>query len=212
MDAVGVEDDGAVAQKHGLGGQNGVLRRRLWRFGGRSVLTFPLRNRASNFGAGPPRLGGGQFAEFGTGQSLEGGKVVDDHDISTVPIGYLRVARRQETQDAPGWAGAAGLERLGLDAAIVRATRPALAHCVITGFGPGGPYRGRPAYDIVIQGASGVAGAFERQQPRWRRCGVTEPCRKQHRAVLVGLASVPSCPSIDTRPERACCHSGRDYY
>lgn len=55
------------------------------------------------------------------------------------------------------------LERLGLDAATVRASRPALVHCVITGFGPGGPYRGRAAYDIVIQGASGVAGAFERR-------------------------------------------------
>ena len=104
------------------------------------------------------------------------------------------------------------LERLGLDAASVRTTRPALVHCVITGYGPGGPYCGRPAYDIVIHGASGVAGAFERRQPRWRRCGVTEPCRKQHRAAPVGLAPVPSRPSIDTRPERACCHSGRDYY
>ena len=55
------------------------------------------------------------------------------------------------------------LERLGLDPATVRATHPALVHCTITGFGPGGPYRGRAAYDIVIQGASGVAGAFERR-------------------------------------------------
>ena len=55
------------------------------------------------------------------------------------------------------------LVRLGLDAATVRAERPALVHCTITGFGPGGPYRGRAAYDIVIQGASGVAGAFERR-------------------------------------------------
>ncbi len=55
------------------------------------------------------------------------------------------------------------LERLRLDPATVRATRPELIHCTITGFGPGGPYRGRAAYDIVIQGASGVAGAFERR-------------------------------------------------
>ena len=55
------------------------------------------------------------------------------------------------------------LERLRLDPAAVRATRPGLIHCTITGFGPGGPYRGRAAYDIVIQGASGVAGVFERR-------------------------------------------------
>jgi crotonobetainyl-CoA:carnitine CoA-transferase CaiB-like acyl-CoA transferase len=50
------------------------------------------------------------------------------------------------------------LARLGLDAAATRATHPRLIHCSITGFGPGGPYRGRPAYDTVLQGASGVAG------------------------------------------------------
>jgi crotonobetainyl-CoA:carnitine CoA-transferase CaiB-like acyl-CoA transferase len=50
------------------------------------------------------------------------------------------------------------LGRLGLDAKAARATRPKLVHCTITGFGPGGPYRGRPAYDSVVQGVSGVAG------------------------------------------------------
>jgi crotonobetainyl-CoA:carnitine CoA-transferase CaiB-like acyl-CoA transferase len=50
------------------------------------------------------------------------------------------------------------LARLGLDAAACRARQPALIHCTITGFGPGGPYRGRPAYDSVVQGVSGVAG------------------------------------------------------
>lgn len=49
------------------------------------------------------------------------------------------------------------LQRLGLDAAELRATRPALIHCTITGFGAGGPYRGMPAYDSVIQGVAGVA-------------------------------------------------------
>ncbi len=55
------------------------------------------------------------------------------------------------------------LARLGLDAASLRATRPGLIHCTITGFGPGGPYRGRPAYDTVIQSVSGVAGLAARR-------------------------------------------------
>ncbi len=55
------------------------------------------------------------------------------------------------------------LARLGLDAASLRATRPRLIHCTITGFGPGGPYRGRPAYDTVIQSVSGVAGLAARR-------------------------------------------------
>ena len=50
------------------------------------------------------------------------------------------------------------LARLGFDAAACRAAKPELIHCIITGFGPGGPYRGRPAYDTVLQAASGLAG------------------------------------------------------
>src|SRR5262245_40829503 len=49
------------------------------------------------------------------------------------------------------------LQRLGLDARTCMARKPDLIHCLITGFGPG-PYRGRPAYDTVLQGASGIAG------------------------------------------------------
>jgi crotonobetainyl-CoA:carnitine CoA-transferase CaiB-like acyl-CoA transferase len=57
----------------------------------------------------------------------------------------------------------AALARLGLDPAQVRATRPGLIYCTITGFGPGGPYRGRAAYDSALQGAAGFAGLFERR-------------------------------------------------
>lgn len=54
------------------------------------------------------------------------------------------------------------LARMELDAASCRATKPELIHCLITGFGPG-PYRGKPAYDTVLQAASGLAGlALER--------------------------------------------------
>jgi crotonobetainyl-CoA:carnitine CoA-transferase CaiB-like acyl-CoA transferase len=53
------------------------------------------------------------------------------------------------------------LARLGLDAPTCMAHKPELIHCLIAGFGPGGPYRGRPAYDTVLQGASGIAGLTE---------------------------------------------------
>jgi len=59
--------------------------------------------------------------------------------------------------------------RLGVDAATLRATAPRLIHCSILGFGTKGPYAGRPAYDTVIQGISGVAGTFEAStgEPRY---------------------------------------------
>ncbi|MDT8332888.1 CoA transferase [Roseomonas gilardii] len=52
------------------------------------------------------------------------------------------------------------LERCGLDAATVRARHPDKIHCLITGYGTDGPYAGRPTYDSVVQGASGIAGLF----------------------------------------------------
>ncbi|MCB1327992.1 MAG: CoA transferase [Maritimibacter sp.] len=50
------------------------------------------------------------------------------------------------------------LARLGLDPETCHALNPRLIHATITGFGPGGAYRGRPAYDTVVQGVSGIAG------------------------------------------------------
>ena len=54
------------------------------------------------------------------------------------------------------------LERLGLDAATLRARHPGLIHCVANGFGSGGPYADRAAYDDVIQASSGLVKLFER--------------------------------------------------
>ncbi len=61
------------------------------------------------------------------------------------------------------------LARLGLDHASLAASCPRLVHCGIVGFGAGGPYDGKPAYDTIIQGASGMAGAMARPfgEPRF---------------------------------------------
>ncbi|WP_343518485.1 CoA transferase [Sphingomonas sp.] len=48
--------------------------------------------------------------------------------------------------------------RLGLDHDRVAATNPRIVHCAAIGFGQRGRYRDRPAFDDIIQAASGVAG------------------------------------------------------
>ncbi len=45
--------------------------------------------------------------------------------------------------------------RLGLDPDDIRAAKPALIWASISGFGQTGPYRDRPAYDMIVQALSG---------------------------------------------------------
>ena len=47
------------------------------------------------------------------------------------------------------------LDRLGLKADDVRKENPRLIWCAITGFGQDGPYRDKPAYDMIVQALSG---------------------------------------------------------
>jgi len=51
----------------------------------------------------------------------------------------------------------AALARLGLAADDLVAVKPDLVYCGAVGFGSGGPYAGRAAYDDVIQSVSGMA-------------------------------------------------------
>ncbi|MEQ0559583.1 CaiB/BaiF CoA-transferase family protein [Amycolatopsis sp. NEAU-NG30] len=52
---------------------------------------------------------------------------------------------------APGVA-----ERLGLGAAAIRAARPRLITCSVSGYGTSGPYRDAKAYDLLIQSETGL--------------------------------------------------------
>lgn len=48
------------------------------------------------------------------------------------------------------------MERLGVGFEALKAERPELIYCAISGFGQDGPWGHRPAYDQIIQGASGM--------------------------------------------------------
>lgn len=50
----------------------------------------------------------------------------------------------------------AAIRRLGFGYADLKAVNPRIIYCSITGFGSNGPYSGRPAFDDVIQAASGL--------------------------------------------------------
>ena len=54
----------------------------------------------------------------------------------------------------------AALARLGLDYASVAAVKPDIVYVTLVGFDQAGPYAARPAYDDLIQGASGLALLF----------------------------------------------------
>ncbi|WP_322416335.1 CaiB/BaiF CoA transferase family protein [Mesorhizobium huakuii] len=48
------------------------------------------------------------------------------------------------------------MDRLGLGHDALKAVRPGLVYCAISGFGQTGPMRDNPAYDQIIQGLSGI--------------------------------------------------------
>jgi crotonobetainyl-CoA:carnitine CoA-transferase CaiB-like acyl-CoA transferase len=54
------------------------------------------------------------------------------------------------------------MRRLGLDYETLSQLNPGLIFCGAFGFGEAGPYAGRPAYDDIMQAASGVSSLFQR--------------------------------------------------
>ena len=60
--------------------------------------------------------------------------------------------------------------KLGIDLETVRSISKDIVYCTITGYGEGGPYAGKPAYDDVIQAEVGLAALQGRSAVRPSTC------------------------------------------
>jgi crotonobetainyl-CoA:carnitine CoA-transferase CaiB-like acyl-CoA transferase len=89
----------------------------------------------------------------------------------------------------PGWA-----ERVGLGEAAVRALRPDVVYVDISGYGPDGPYAHRNAYDLVMQGETGLIAATGTPD---------EPARVGISACDVGAASYAAVATLAALTRRA---------
>jgi len=65
------------------------------------------------------------------------------------------------------------LERLGLDYETARLRNPRIVYCSISGFGQDGPYRDRPALDLIVQAESGMIRATGEAGGNGVRAGVS---------------------------------------
>jgi crotonobetainyl-CoA:carnitine CoA-transferase CaiB-like acyl-CoA transferase len=108
---------------------------------------------------GPPFLkdrDGNATKEAGYFLAVNRGKRSVTIDI-TRPEGQAVVRRIAETADIVVENFKAGaLARYGLDAASLRAQKPSLICCSVTGFGQDGPRRDQAAYDFMIQAMGGL--------------------------------------------------------
>ena len=77
--------------------------------------------------------------------------------------GHAALVRLLERADVLLWnVRPPSMARLRLGYEDVRAVNPRIIYCGMFGFGQDGRYRDKPAYDSIIQGASGVAALYQR--------------------------------------------------
>jgi crotonobetainyl-CoA:carnitine CoA-transferase CaiB-like acyl-CoA transferase len=89
----------------------------------------------------------------------------------------------------PGWA-----DRVGLGEETVRALRPDVVYVDISGYGQDGPYAGRNAYDLVMQGETGLIAVTG---------SPAEPARVGISVCDVGAASYAAVATLGALTRRA---------
>jgi crotonobetainyl-CoA:carnitine CoA-transferase CaiB-like acyl-CoA transferase len=111
----------------------------------------PIGDTARYIGTEGPPAYSGLFAQFNRNKrsitlDLKGGVGRD---------AFLKLAEDADVVVENYRAGVA--DRLGLGFEVARKNNAGLIWVAISGFGPDGPYKDQPAYDMVIQGMSGFA-------------------------------------------------------
>ena len=94
----------------------------------------------------------------------------------------------------PGWA-----DRVELGEKAVRALRPDVVYVDISGYGPDGPYAGKNAYDLVMQGEAGLIAVTGTP---------AEPARVGISACDVGAASYAAVATLAALTRRAATGEG----
>ncbi|MEO3388013.1 CoA transferase [Mesorhizobium sp. CAU 1741] len=90
------------------------------------------------------------------------------------------------------------MERLGLGYEELKKERPELIYCAISGFGQQGPWRDRPAYDQIVQGASGIMSVTGESPDRPLRVGY--PVADS----IGGLTAAMAVAAALNAPKRGC--------
>jgi formyl-CoA transferase/CoA:oxalate CoA-transferase len=84
---------------------------------------------------------------------------------------FLRMVERCDIVLENYRAGA--LTRLGLDYETARKRNPGIIYCSVSGFGQDGPYRDRPALDLILQAESGMISVTGEAGGHGARAGVS---------------------------------------
>jgi crotonobetainyl-CoA:carnitine CoA-transferase CaiB-like acyl-CoA transferase len=108
---------------------------------------------------GPAPDRGGMFMNLNRGKR----SLVLDLKNPAAREAVLRMARNADVFIHSMRAQAIG--RLGLDYAAVRPVNPRIIYANLYGFGRGGPYADYPAYDDIVQAASGIASLQAKLNP-----------------------------------------------
>jgi crotonobetainyl-CoA:carnitine CoA-transferase CaiB-like acyl-CoA transferase len=109
-------------------------------------------------------------------------------------------------------------ERLGAGEAELRRLNPKLVYCAISGFGPSGPSRDRPAFDTVAQAASGFLRLLTPPtNPRVIGPAIADAITGQYAAMgviaaLLGRSRTGKGRRIDISMLEAMCHFNLDSF